>query len=202
MNKSMKHICATAALLFLGMILLNQPTSQVQAATTDTPTDEQVLQDYGSSDKGTVIYQDKDITVRSFGNDPTIAKAISDNPKTVTGQLTSSSSASNGNVAPASVGIGASGTAKLYAASSGQLLFWSVLPATGLGYTFVGNIHLAYYSGYRRDREILGQTTFPGEVSGTVSMNKNNGGYASLSGQAVDTEGHLFDVVPDVGTSF
>ncbi len=46
------------------------------------------------------------------------------------------------------------------------------------------------------------QTTCPGDVPATKSMNKNNGGYASLSGQAVDTEEHLFKIVPDIGISF
>ncbi|MDA1771364.1 hypothetical protein PDJ95_08155 [Bacillus cereus] len=39
-------------------------------------------------------------------------------------------------------------------------------------------------------------------LSGSVSMNKNNGGYATLTGTAYSTDWKYYKVIPGVDTSF
>ena len=157
--------------------------------------------------KGKIVYQDDDITVRSFGDNQDIVTAIANAKNTVSaGTIATSSVDTNSKLSPyASVKTTATGTggvARLNAGNSGRILYWSVRPATEWPYNFNGSVHIKYYSGASRTASVGGFGALHSTLSGSVTMNKNRGGYATFRGTAVSVNGHIYRVLPSVGTSF
>ncbi len=184
------------------LVTFSLATTFVHADTTDkadsqSVNTQQILKDY--QNKGTITYQDDDITVRSFEDDATISNAISQDPNTVTA-TDSSQESDRDSIESTSVGDG--GVARLNAADNGHALFWSVKPDTAWPYSFNGAVNIAYYSGRTRPAEARGFGVLGSTVSGVVTMNKNHGGYAKLTGTAISADGSTYKVLPDVGTSF
>lgn len=147
------------------------------------------------SQTGEIIYEDDEIIVTSFGNDSEISEAILHHPNSVTSVL------ENDNITPYGV-TGPGGWSSITASDTGRSIYWSVKPATLWPFNFKGYVKLRYYSGFKRDATIgsmglLGQT-----VSGGVTMKKNNGGIAYLSGTAYALNRDTFSVLPGVHTSF
>jgi hypothetical protein len=103
---------------------------------------------------------------------------------------------------PNATATGRGGVAKINAGNSRRIIYWSVTPNTAWVYNFIGKISLNYYSGYRRDVALGGFGGLGSTVSGSITMNKNNGGYAQLSGRAVSITGKQYFVLPGVGTSY
>lgn len=153
-----------------------------------------------TENKGEVTYMDDEITVTDFGDDPDISDAIFNNPDSV---VADSSLGVNGfGITPYSSVNGPGGRASIVAGDSGRIVYWSVKPATAWPFNFSGLVKLRYHSGFSRNAVIgsmgiLGQT-----VSGSVTMNKNNGGVAYLSGTAYALTKEKFKVLPGVHTSF
>ncbi|MDA2113616.1 hypothetical protein PDN13_31935 [Bacillus cereus] len=139
-----------------------------------------------------IIYQDEEITVGSFGNDPDIAKKIEESPTSVT----------NFEAVPYLTATGPGGKATLDAGANGRTIYWSVKPATSWPWTFKGNIGLRYYSGFKRDVTILGAGALGSSDSGYVYMNPNNGGRASLTGTAYAVNNSYYKVMPGVSVGF
>lgn len=137
------------------------------------------------SELGEITYQDDEITVRNFGNDPVIADIIAN----------SVTSEQQGVVGPG-------GKSSITAGNTGRILYWSVTPNTLWPYSFDGYVKLRYYSGFKRDAPIGGWGAIGSSVSGTVTMNKNNGGYATLTGTAYSMDYVKRTVLPGVGTSY
>lgn len=157
-----------------------------------------------SNFKGEIVYQDQDITVRNYGNNDQVSKLIDTASNTVsTGTAKQSvTTPENPIFSNKSTTVGNGGVAKLNAGNSGRILYWSVNPNTAWLYNFQGSIHLSYYSGFQRTAAVGGFGSLHQTVSGSITMNKNRGGYASLSGEAVSITGKNFFVLPGVGTSF
>ncbi|MEK4671549.1 hypothetical protein [Niallia sp. FSL R7-0271] len=144
--------------------------------------------------QGEIIYQDEEITVRDFGNDPDIANLIKEEPNSVT--------ANTNNTGIGIQAVGPGGSANVTAATNGRTIYYTVRPATLWPYHFSGVIKLRYYSGFKRDATIGGMGAAGSSVSGAVSMNKNNGGYATLSGKAYSLDGDEYKVLPGVGVAY
>lgn len=153
-------------------------------------TDDQKLEEL--SQNGEIIYQDDEITVTSFGNDEEIANAIFNHPDSI----------SETAISPISAVTGPGGRSSIVAGDSGRIVYWSVKPATAWPYNFTGSVKLKYYSGFSRTQAIGGLGALGSTVSGSVSMNKNNGGVASLSGTAHALTGDQYRVLPGVSTTF
>ncbi|WP_374717704.1 hypothetical protein [Neobacillus sp.] len=151
------------------------------------------------SQTGEVIYEDDEITVISFGNNPEISDAIFNHPNSVVNE--SGISSSDNIITPSSV-TGPGGRASIVAGDSGRIVYWSVKPATAWPYQFSGFVKLRYYSGFKRDVAVSGFGALGSTVSGAVSMKKNNGGVAYLSGTAYALSGSLYRVLPGVSTTF
>lgn len=153
-----------------------------------------------TENKGEIIYQDDEITVRSFGNDPEIADAIFNHPDSVVGD--NSVGVNENDIMPFASVTGPGGRASIVAGTSGRIVYWSVKPATLWPYSFTGLVKLRYYSGFKRDVPIGGLGAIGSTVSGEVTMNKNNGGVAYLSGTAYSLKGDKYTVLPGVHESF
>lgn len=158
---------------------------------------DQVLADL--SQEGEIIYQDEEITVRSFGNDPEIAEAISNHPNSV---RSFEPNLNNGDVFMPLGAVGPGGWSNITAGNSGRVVYWSVKPATLWPYHFAGVVKLRYHSGFKRDAPIGGMGALGSTLSGSVTMNKNNGGVAYLSGTAYALTGDRYSVLPGVHVSF
>lgn len=154
--------------------------------------DDQKLEELSKT--GEIVYQDDEITVRSFGNDEKIAEAISNHPNSV--------SMYENNIIPSASANGPGGRATINASNSGRSVYWSVKPATKWPYQFNGVVKLRYHSGYKRDAVVGGMGAIGSTLSGMVSMNKNNGGYATLTGTAYSLNGKYYKVMPGVTESF
>lgn len=149
---------------------------------------------------GEIIYQDDEITVRSFGDNPEIAEAIFNHPDSV---VADNSLIENKNdFTPFSSVTGPGGRSSIVASDTGRSVYWSVKPATSWPYSFSGLVKLRYYSGFSRDVPVGGISALGKTLSGTVTMNKNNGGVTSLSGTAVAINGSAYTVLPGVSTTF
>lgn len=153
-----------------------------------------------TENKGEVTFVDDEITITDFGDNPEISDAIFNHPDSV---VSDASFGVNGlGITPYSSVTGPGGRASIVAGDSGRILYWSVKPATAWPFHFSGLVKLRYHSGFSRDAVIgsmgiLGQT-----VSGSVGMNRNNGGVAYLSGTAYAITREKFKVLPGVHTSF
>ncbi|WJQ05503.1 hypothetical protein QT236_17945 (plasmid) [Geobacillus stearothermophilus] len=108
----------------------------------------------------------------------------------------------NNIIIPFSSVTGPGGRASIVAGDSGRIVYWSVKPATAWPYNFVGLVKLRYYSGFKRDVPVGGMGALGSTVSGAVTMNKNNGGVAYLSGTAYALTGDRYRVLPGVSTTF
>jgi hypothetical protein len=63
-------------------------------------------------------------------------------------------------------------------------------------------VKLRYHSVFKRDAPIGGMGALGSTVSGAVSMNKNNGGVAYLTGTAYALNNTYYKVLPGVSTSY
>lgn len=153
-------------------------------------TNDQILDEL--SQKGEIIYMDDEITVRSYGDDPKISDAISNHPNSVT----------SFNISPFSSVTGPGGRASIVDGNTGNIVYWTVKPATAWPYNFLGTVKLRYHSGYARDVAVGGMGALGSMVSGSVTMNNNNGGVAYLEGTAFALVGGYYTVLPGVHTSF
>ncbi|MCT4396798.1 hypothetical protein [Periweissella beninensis] len=157
--------------------------------------------------KGDIVYQDDDITVRSFGDNQDVATAIANANNTVSAGTTTTNSANTSSKFSPYASIkttttGNGGVARLNAGDSGRVLYWSVKPATEWPYEFNGSVKIKYYSGASRTVLVGGVGALHSTLSGSVTMNKNHGGHASFTGSAVSLNGNTYHVLPSVGTSF
>ncbi|PED41976.1 hypothetical protein [Bacillus cereus] len=143
---------------------------------------------------GEIIYQDDEITVTSFGDSEKTAEAILNHPASV-------SMYENNPITYASVN-GPGGRSSIIASNSGRSVYWSVKPATKWPYQFNGVVKLRYHSGFKRDVVVGGMGALGSTLSGMVTMNKNNGGYATLTGTAYSLDGKYYKVMPGVTDSF
>lgn len=185
----MKKIVLSAFLMLFSLVLVTP------ALANEDP--DQVLEDL--SQKGEIIYQDEEITVRSFGNDPEIAEAISNHPNSVS---SFEPNLNNKDVIMPMGAVGTGGWSNITAGDSGRIVYWSVKPATLWPYHFEGLVKLRYYSGYKRDAPIGGMGALGSTLSGSVTMNKNNGGIAYLSGTAYSLTFDKYTVLPGVSAAF
>lgn len=152
-----------------------------------------------TEEKGEIVYQDDEITVRTFGNDEEISEAILNHPDSST--VSTINSDSPGIQPFASVGFGNGGRASIIVLNSREVE-WTVRPATAWPYNFSGFVKLRYFSGFKRDVAIGGMSGLGLSVSGSVSMKKNNGGTAYLSGRATAISGDRYTVIPGINQSF
>jgi len=146
--------------------------------------------------KAEIVYQDDDITIGYFGNDPEIAKQIEESSTSV------SSVEEPSLITPFQTVTGPGGKVTIDAGDNGRVIYWSVKPATAWPWAFTGEIQLRYYSGFKRDAAIFGTGGLGLSASGFVSMNENNGGIAHLKGTAFAIEGSQFKVLPGASTPF
>lgn len=144
---------------------------------------------------GTVTYEDDEITVWDLGNDKEISDFILNHPDSIV-------SNTEPRITPFSSATGPGGYSSIYAGDSGRIVYWSVRPATAWPYNFEGLVKLRYYSGFSRDAVIGGLGALGSTVSGAVTMNKNNGGVAYLSGSAYSLDFKKYKVIPGVQTTF
>ncbi|MGX9952357.1 hypothetical protein ACS9SB_0020340 [Bacillus subtilis] len=145
------------------------------------------------SNLGEIIYEDDEITVRDFGNDPVISNIITEDPNSVIAE-------ENAGIKPQVVGPG--GRAVVTAGDYGRTIYWTVRPNTLWPYHFEGKVKLRYYSGFKRDAPVGGMGALGSSLSGAVHMKKNNGGYATLTGTAYSLDFSKYKVLPGAGTSF
>lgn len=145
-----------------------------------------------------ITYQDDEITVWSFGNDPEIIKQIEDSPTSISSEEVIES----GQIIPFLTATGPGGKVTLDPGSNGRYIYWSVKPSTAWPWTFAGEIQLRYYSGFKRDAPIWGSGGLGLSTGGLISMNKNNGGKATLKGTAYATNGNKYKVVPNATVGF
>ncbi|MFJ7990648.1 hypothetical protein ACIQY5_00390 [Peribacillus frigoritolerans] len=155
--------------------------------------DDQELEELAQQ-KGEIIYMDDEITVRSFGNDTEISDVIFTHPNSVV--------VNENNPMLYSSATGPGGRASIVASDTGRSVYWSVKPATAWPYNFKGIVKLRYHSGFKRDAPVGGMGALGSTISGGVTMNKNNGGYATLTGTAYALNKSRFSVLPGVTTSF
>lgn len=157
------------------------------------------------SNKGTIEYQDTEITVRSFDNNEEISNLIFNDPDSVVStanENTLSNSLSSNAITPLSSVIGPNGRSSIVASDSGREIFWSVKPYTEWPYHFQGLIKLEFHSGYRTNRGVAGFGELGTTVSGEIVINKSKGGIAYLTGNAHALNGVRYTVLPGVHTSF
>lgn len=180
--KNMKKLFLMSFTVFLSLFLA------VPTLASEKP---QNLEDL--SNLGEIVYQDDEITVRDLGNDPVISNIITEDPNSVIAE-------ENAGIKPQVVGPG--GKAVVTAGDRGRTIYWTVRPNTYWPYHFEGKVKLRYHSGFKRDAIVGGMNGIGLSVSGAVHMNKNNGGYASLSGTAYSLDFSKYRVLPGAGTSF
>lgn len=183
----MKKIIVPIFVMLFSLILV-APTSAFASETSEKADQElEIL----TENKGEIIYKDDEITVRSFGNDTEIAESISNHPNNVRSNAVTPFGAS-----------GSGGWADISAGDSGRIVYWSVKPATLWPYHFEGYVKLRYHSGFKRDAPISGFGAIGSTLSGSVTMNKNNGGVAYLTGTAYSLTFDKYKVLPGVNCSF
>ncbi|GIN78695.1 MULTISPECIES: hypothetical protein [Bacillus] len=146
--------------------------------------------------KAEITYQDDEITVGYWGNDPEIAKKIEKSPTSV------SSTEVPHLITPAKTVTGPGGKVTIDAGNSGQIIYWTVKPNTAWPWVFGGRIELRYYSGFKRNAFIKGSGGLGFSASGYVTMNKNNGGIATLKGTAAALNNSKFTVLPGASIPF
>ena len=152
--------------------------------------------------KAEITYQDDEITVGHWGNDPEIAKKIEESSTSVTAIEELSSTEEVPLFKPTKTVTGPGGKVTIDAGNSGRIIYWSVKPATAWPWTFEGHIALRYYSGYKRNAPIFGLGALGMSDSGYVTMNKNNGGTATLKGTAYSLDNSKFKVLPGASVPF
>ncbi|MDJ1110590.1 hypothetical protein QNJ28_11075 [Macrococcus caseolyticus] len=152
--------------------------------------------------KGFIIYQDSEITVKSFGSDEAIAQAIAKDENTVENVFGSSMQTDQNSFISYSSVSGPGGVSRINPCDSRRCVYWSVKPATLWPYNFYGTVKLRYHSGFKRDAPLFNMGLLGSTVSGIVEMNKNNGGVAYLTGAAYSARGDRYKVLPGVHTSF
>ncbi|MFS0878978.1 hypothetical protein [Metabacillus niabensis] len=153
--------------------------------------------------KATITYEDYEIIVGSFGNDPEIAKQIEESLTSVTSEEQSLvTPVDQSLITPFKTVTGAGGKVTIDAGTSGRIIYWSVTPATSWPWIFTGDIQLRYYSGYKRDAAIVGAGGLGSSASGYVTMKKNNGGIATLVGTAYSTDNKNYKVMPGASVPF
>lgn len=152
--------------------------------------------------KGEIIYQDSEITVKSFGNDEKIAQAIANDKDTVEKVFNNSIPPQQNNSILYSSVSGPGGVSRINPCDTRRCVYWQVKPATLFPYNFNGTVKLRYHSGFKRDAFVFGFGMVGSTTSGIVEMNKNNGGVAYLTGAAYDLRGDRYRVLPGVHTSF
>lgn len=187
----MRKFIFSAVMIFFSLVLVTPAFANEK--------DDQELEKL--SQTGEIIYEDDEITVISFGDDPEISDAIFNHPNSVVVNESEISSENN-IIMPFSSVTGPGGRASIVAGDSGRIVYWSVKPATAWPYNFVGLVKLRYYSGFKRDVPVGGMGALGSTVSGAVTMNKNNGGVAYLSGTAYALTGDRYRVLPGVSTTF
>lgn len=153
------------------------------------------------AEKGEIVYKDDEITVRSFGNDQEISDLIFNHPDSVVA-IGNEEEVNENIMRPMASVTGPGGRASMIAGKSGRVVYWSAKPNTKWPFTFSGTVKLRYHSGFKRDAHVGGVGAFGSTVSGQVTMNKNNGGIAYLSGTAYALNGSQFTVLPKVHDSF
>ncbi|MET1249441.1 hypothetical protein ABWW58_11690 [Sporolactobacillus sp. STCC-11] len=151
--------------------------------------------------KGKIVYQDKEITVGTFGNDEEISNAIFNAPNASVSPFDVSNS-NNNLISPLSSVSGPGGRASIVAGDTGRIVYWSAKPNTAWPYIFNGTVKLRYYSGFARDAHVAGSGVFGSSVSGYVTMNKNNGGIAYFEGHADALDNTKFVVLPGVHCAY
>lgn len=184
----MKSIILSTFIMLFSLILVT-PTFASE-------NEDKVLEEL--SQKGEIIYKDDEITVRSFGNDPEISEAIFNHSNSIV----KNENNANDNIITPFGATGSGGWSSITASDSGRSVYWSVKPATLWPFHFTGLVKLRYYSGFKRDAPIGGMGIAGQTISGSVSMNKNNGGIAYLSGTAYAVTGDRYKVLPGVNVSF
>ena len=132
--------------------------------------------------------------------------AFAESPyKHVFGMWTDSPEVGSG-IMPFETFIGNGGSCTLDYMESGKHLAWSVSPDTPSSYTFTGEVTVKTQSG-----SII--WSFPcemggiGTVSGTfyirnIGLSNGTSYRAELSGTAIDSNGRVYNVVPDASISF
>lgn len=113
--------------------------------------------------KSDIVYQDDDITVRSFGDNHDLATAIANAENTVSAGTTATNSVNT------NTGNGV--VARLNAGDSGRILYWSIKPATEWPYHFNGSVNTKYYSGASRKAPVGGFGALYSTLS-FLTMNK------------------------------
>ncbi|TFV07594.1 hypothetical protein E4T85_16870 [Bacillus stratosphericus] len=149
------------------------------------------------TEKGEIVYKDDEITVRSFGNDKEASDTIFNHPDSVVAIADKDET-----IRPMASVNGPGGRSSIVAGKSGRVVYWSVKPETKWPYHFRGKVKLRYHSGFKRDVGVSGFGALNSTVSGSVTMNKNNGGVAYLSGHAFALNYSIFTVVPKIHDSF
>ncbi|KAB2329482.1 hypothetical protein [Bacillus mesophilum] len=74
---------------------------------------------------GEIVYQDDEITVRNFGDDPEVIKIISD----FIGNTYTSSSVNDNTISPFST-VGPGGRSELSATTNNRPVYWMIKPKT------------------------------------------------------------------------
>lgn len=147
---------------------------------------------------GEIIYMDEEITVTSFGTDTEASEMIFNHPDSVV----SDDAVNENTFTTFASSTGPGGRASIIASTSGRSVYWSVKPATAWPYNFAGLVKLRYHSGFKRDAPVGGMGAFGSTISGAVTMNKNNGGVATLTGTAYALNASYYKVLPGVSESF
>lgn len=189
-----KGILSTYGLLAAASIILFSSPINSYASEKD----DQELMDL-TEERGTIVYEDEDVIVKTFENDEEVADKIFDHPDSNTAPIENPNSL--GIQPMASVGFGNGGRASIVVLGSREV-DWTIRPATAWPYNFKGKVKLRYFSGFKRDVTIGGMGALGSSVSGTVTMKKNNGGTAYLSGKATAISFDEYVVVPGVNQSF
>lgn len=193
MNIKIKKIIVIMTISVFSVLLQYNSVSANDEDTPSNPENAQKILD-NKSLTGKIIYEDDEVKVVSFENNQTAANTINIASNTV--------SAQEANNNPRTTANGSGGIAKLNAGDNGRTLYWSVKPDTIWPYNFNGNIKVNYYSGKVRNQAIGGFGALHQTLSGYMTMKKNKGGSAKLTGTAVNTNGVSYRVLPSVQVAF
>lgn len=185
----MKKIILSTFIMLFSLVLVSPTFASASEK------DDQLLEEL--SQTGEIIYTDDEITVRIFEDNEEISDAIFNYPNNTE---TTFEDENESNIMPLVSGPG--GTSRIIAGDSGRIVYWTVKPATAWPFNFSGTIKLRYHSGFARDASIGGMGVLGQSISGSVTMNQNNGGVAYLTGTAYAINGHQYTVLPGVHTSF
>src|SRR5699024_7649141 len=190
----MKRVTLSILVMFLSLFLVT-PTF----ATAVSEKADQELETL-TKNKGELTYQVNEFTAESIGNNTEISDVIFNHTDSIE-EDDSFEVIHNKMMSLTSVN-GPVGRASIVAGNSGRVVYWSVKPKTSWPYSFLGIVKLRYHSGFKRDAAVGGSGVAGSTSSGKVTMNKNNGGVAYLSGSAYSLNGNLFKVLPGVHVSF